>query len=222
MTVADVVARAATARTRSSSGTWVKTNQRSGRSPSAGASAAARGRAPRAGRFLSALGAARGASRSESHRFSALAPGPQTRSLASVLSSARLAPLRLDLRRVDVLGQDPGQPSRHVHEVSRDCQTYSSATGITALTDAFLPEQFAAAEERGVTDVMTMPWAYYHGLDVGLEQLLIGEVGGVGGLAHEVTSISAIARISMARSATPSPSSGWWPIRTSSSTWPAR
>jgi probable F420-dependent oxidoreductase len=45
---------------------------------------------------------------------------------------------------------------------------------ITALTDAFLPEQFAAAEERGVTDVMTMPWAYYHGLDVGLEQKLDG------------------------------------------------
>lgn len=45
---------------------------------------------------------------------------------------------------------------------------------ITALTDAFLPEQFAAAEERGVSDVMTMPWAYYHGLDVGLEQKLDG------------------------------------------------
>jgi probable F420-dependent oxidoreductase len=45
---------------------------------------------------------------------------------------------------------------------------------ITALTDAFLPEQFAAAEERGVTDVWTMPWAYYHGLEVSLEQKLDG------------------------------------------------
>ena len=45
---------------------------------------------------------------------------------------------------------------------------------ITALTDAFTPEQFARAEELGVTDVMTMPWAYYHGLDVGLEQKLDG------------------------------------------------
>ena len=45
---------------------------------------------------------------------------------------------------------------------------------ITALTDAFLPEQFAAAEERGVTDVMTMPWAYYHGLEATLEQKLDG------------------------------------------------
>lgn len=45
---------------------------------------------------------------------------------------------------------------------------------ITALTDAFTPEQFARAGELGVTDVMTMPWAYYHGLDVGLEQKLDG------------------------------------------------
>ncbi|MBZ5733216.1 TIGR03619 family F420-dependent LLM class oxidoreductase [Nocardioides sp. TRM66260-LWL] len=45
---------------------------------------------------------------------------------------------------------------------------------ITALTDAFLPEQFVEAHERGVTDVMTMPWAYYHGLDAGLEQKLDG------------------------------------------------
>ncbi len=45
---------------------------------------------------------------------------------------------------------------------------------ITALTDAFTPEHFARAGERGVTDVMTMPWAYYHGLDVSLEQKLDG------------------------------------------------
>lgn len=45
---------------------------------------------------------------------------------------------------------------------------------ITALTDALTPDQFAAAEERGVTDVMTMPWAYYHGLEVDLEQKLDG------------------------------------------------
>jgi probable F420-dependent oxidoreductase len=45
---------------------------------------------------------------------------------------------------------------------------------ITALTDAFLPEHFAAAEERGITDVWTMPWAYYHGLDATLEQKLDG------------------------------------------------
>jgi probable F420-dependent oxidoreductase len=45
---------------------------------------------------------------------------------------------------------------------------------ITALTDAFLPEQFAAAAEVGVTDVWTMPWAYYHGLECSLEQKIDG------------------------------------------------
>lgn len=45
---------------------------------------------------------------------------------------------------------------------------------ITALTDAFTPEQFADAEAKGVTDVWTMPWAYYHGLDVDLERKLDG------------------------------------------------
>jgi probable F420-dependent oxidoreductase len=45
---------------------------------------------------------------------------------------------------------------------------------ITALTDAFLPEHFAEAEELGVTDVWTMPWAYYHGLEASLEDKLDG------------------------------------------------
>jgi probable F420-dependent oxidoreductase len=54
----------------------------------------------------------------------------------------------------------------------------TGATGdfavITALTDAFLPGHFVSAGERGVTDVMTMPWAYYHGLDAPLENKLDG------------------------------------------------
>jgi probable F420-dependent oxidoreductase len=54
----------------------------------------------------------------------------------------------------------------------------AGATGdfavFVALSDAFLPEHFAAAGERGITDVMTMPWAYYHGLDATLEQKLDG------------------------------------------------
>ncbi|MCW2764997.1 MAG: rutA 1 [Nocardioides sp.] len=41
---------------------------------------------------------------------------------------------------------------------------------ITALTDAFLPEHFVRAEEGGVTDVMTMPWAYYFGLSANIDQ----------------------------------------------------
>ena len=45
---------------------------------------------------------------------------------------------------------------------------------ITALTDAFLPEHFARAESLGVTDVWTMPWAYYFGTECSLEQRLEG------------------------------------------------
>jgi hypothetical protein len=43
-----------------------------------------------------------------------------------------------------------------------------------ALTDAFLPEHFARAEEGGVTDCMTMPWMYYSGRDATVEQKVEG------------------------------------------------
>ncbi len=43
-----------------------------------------------------------------------------------------------------------------------------------ALTDAFLPEHFARAEQGGVTDCMTMPWMYYSGPKATLEQKLEG------------------------------------------------
>lgn len=70
--------------------------------------------------------------------------------------------------------EEAGRHARRLAEL-RDA---AGATGefrvITALTDAFLPEQFAAAEEQGVTDVWTMPWAYYHGLEASLEQKLDG------------------------------------------------
>ena len=46
---------------------------------------------------------------------------------------------------------------------------------IVALTDAFLPEHFARAEEGGVTDCMTMPWMYYSGRDASLEQKIEGD-----------------------------------------------
>jgi alkanesulfonate monooxygenase SsuD/methylene tetrahydromethanopterin reductase-like flavin-dependent oxidoreductase (luciferase family) len=41
---------------------------------------------------------------------------------------------------------------------------------IVALNDAFLPEHFAAAAERGITEVITQPWFFYHGPDATLEQ----------------------------------------------------
>jgi probable F420-dependent oxidoreductase len=69
------------------------------------------------------------------------------------------------------------EAARHARRLA-EIRDQSGATGdfrvITALTDAFLPEQFADAEAQGITDVWTMPWAYYHGLDASLEQKLDG------------------------------------------------
>jgi probable F420-dependent oxidoreductase len=45
---------------------------------------------------------------------------------------------------------------------------------VTALSDAFLPEHFSAARDAGITEIWTMPWAYYAGLDATLEQKLDG------------------------------------------------
>nr|WP_278249655.1 TIGR03619 family F420-dependent LLM class oxidoreductase [Nocardioides sp. IC4_145] len=60
----------------------------------------------------------------------------------------------------------------------REVRDEAGATGdfrvVVALTDALLPEQFARAEEGGITDCMTMPWAYYTGLEATLEQKLDG------------------------------------------------
>jgi len=54
----------------------------------------------------------------------------------------------------------------------------AGATGdfavIVALTDAFLPDQFARAAAGGVTDCMTMPWLYYSARDAPIELKLEG------------------------------------------------
>jgi probable F420-dependent oxidoreductase len=60
----------------------------------------------------------------------------------------------------------------------REIRAAAGATGdfsvFVALSDAFLPEHFVRAEAGGVTDVMTMPWAYYGPLDAPLEQKVDG------------------------------------------------
>jgi probable F420-dependent oxidoreductase len=70
--------------------------------------------------------------------------------------------------------EEAGRHARRLAEIREQVGATGEFRVITALTDAFLPEQFAAAEEQGVTDVWTMPWAYYHGLDASLEQKLDG------------------------------------------------
>ena len=64
--------------------------------------------------------------------------------------------------------------ARRLREVREEVGASGDFAVITALSDAFLPEHFAAAEAGGVTEVWTMPWAYYHGLDATLAQKLDG------------------------------------------------
>ena len=45
---------------------------------------------------------------------------------------------------------------------------------VVALNDALTPDDFARAEAGGITDVMTMPWLYYHGFQATLEQKIDG------------------------------------------------
>jgi len=70
--------------------------------------------------------------------------------------------------------EEAGRHARRLAEIRDEVGASGEFRVITALTDAFLPDQFAAAEDAGVTDVWTMPWAYYHGLDATLEQKLDG------------------------------------------------
>ncbi|MBO9523346.1 MAG: TIGR03619 family F420-dependent LLM class oxidoreductase [Nocardioidaceae bacterium] len=70
--------------------------------------------------------------------------------------------------------EEAGRHARRLAELRDETGATGEFRMITALTDAFLPEHFAAAEEAGVTDVWTAPWAYYHRLDCPLEQKLEG------------------------------------------------
>ncbi|MFL6061918.1 MAG: TIGR03619 family F420-dependent LLM class oxidoreductase [Marmoricola sp.] len=70
--------------------------------------------------------------------------------------------------------EEAGRHARRLAEIREEIGAEGDFRFITALNDAFLPEQFAAAADVGVTDVWTMPWAYYHGLECTLEQKLDG------------------------------------------------
>ena len=70
--------------------------------------------------------------------------------------------------------QEATAHAKRLAEIRDEIGAEGDFSVITALTDCFLPEQFAAAESAGVTDAMTMPWAYYHGLECSLEQKIDG------------------------------------------------
>jgi probable F420-dependent oxidoreductase len=45
---------------------------------------------------------------------------------------------------------------------------------IASVTDAVVADDFRRAEEAGVTDILTMPWAYYSGFEATLDQKIDG------------------------------------------------
>jgi probable F420-dependent oxidoreductase len=59
-------------------------------------------------------------------------------------------------------------------EIRAEVGTQGRFDIITALSDAFLPEHFATASAAGITEVWTMPWAYYSGVEATLEQKVDG------------------------------------------------
>jgi probable F420-dependent oxidoreductase len=70
--------------------------------------------------------------------------------------------------------EEAGRHARRLAAIREQTGASGDFRVITALTDAFTPEGFAKAEALGVTDVWTMPWAYYFGTDCSLEQRLEG------------------------------------------------
>ena len=83
-------------------------------------------------------------------------------------AARRLGRRHVPDRRGDRLGHPAGRGTR------RGRAPRATSRCIVALTDAFLPEHFARAEEGGVTDCMTMPWMYYSGRDATVDQKLEG------------------------------------------------
>ena len=70
--------------------------------------------------------------------------------------------------------EEAARHAARLHEIRDEIGAEGDFSVITALTDAFLPEHFTRAESLGVTDVWTMPWAYYFGTECTLEQRLEG------------------------------------------------
>lgn len=70
--------------------------------------------------------------------------------------------------------EEAGRHARRLAEIREEIGATGDFRVITALTDAFTPDGFAAAEAAGVTDVWTMPWAYYFGTECSLAEKLEG------------------------------------------------
>jgi probable F420-dependent oxidoreductase len=64
--------------------------------------------------------------------------------------------------------------AKRLRELRAELGRDGDPTVVVALNDALTRDDFARAEAGGITDVMTMPWLYYHGFDATLEQKIDG------------------------------------------------
>ena len=64
--------------------------------------------------------------------------------------------------------------ARRLAELRSELDRPGDAAVVVALDDALTADDFARAEAGGVTDVMTMPWLYYHGFKATLAQKIDG------------------------------------------------
>jgi len=64
--------------------------------------------------------------------------------------------------------------AKRLRELRSDLGRDGDPAVVVALNDALTAEDFARAEDGGVTDVMTMPWLYYHGFKATLAQKIDG------------------------------------------------
>jgi len=74
--------------------------------------------------------------------------------------------------------------ARRLREIRAELGRDGDPAVVVALDDALTAADFARAEEGGGTDVMTMPWLYYHGFKATLEQ----KIDGMRRFADEVVS----------------------------------
>ena len=64
--------------------------------------------------------------------------------------------------------------AKRLRELRAELSREGDPAVVVALNDALTADDFARAESGGVTDVMTMPWLYYHGFKATLDQKIDG------------------------------------------------
>ena len=70
--------------------------------------------------------------------------------------------------------EDAIRYARRLRELRAELGREGDPAVVVALNDALTRDDFARAEAAGITDVMTMPWLYYHGFQATLEQKIDG------------------------------------------------